>query len=232
MKKVSINLVGILLFATMLFACENSSNNTESNDDKDSSNTEVANNEGNEVEDVVSFSKFEHYATILTKTDLDAQFGEAFLTDATNSYAEGTVEKDVTILTNPDNGQIIKYVWGDDGNTTEWIEAQYNIYDENWEIIGTQKIEAENGLSLGMSLMELKDWNGADFKFSGFGWDYAGFIYEEEGSKISESPIQIALDLINYDGAEFTMGDVELNTNDSRLNKVDIIVTQFTMYIK
>ncbi len=229
MKKVSINLLGLLLFTTMIFACGNNSNNNHDVEvEDDTNNIEVVKDE---VENKIDFSKFEHYTKILTKKDLTAQFGEANLRDLTESYAEGTVEKEATILTNPKNGQVIKFIWDDDNAITSWIEVHYNIYDESYELIGTQKIDAENGLSLGMSLSELKDWNGDDFKFSGFGWDYAGTIYAEAGSKIIESPIRITLDILTYEGADFTIGDVVLRTDDSRLDNVNIIVAVLTMHI-
>ncbi|RLD61073.1 MAG: hypothetical protein DRI95_14620 [Bacteroidetes bacterium] len=236
MKKISINLLGILLFTTMLYSCgKNAKNNTESNNNEDTSTVvlvEEKENEATEVVDEIGFSKFEHYATILTKKDLIAQFGQANLRDLTKSYAEGSVVKEATILTNPQNGQVIEFIWDDDNSTTSWIEAYYKVYDENLELLGTQEIEAENGLSIGMSLSKLKEWNGDDFKFSGFAWDFAGGIYREEGSKISGSPIEITLDILSYEGADFAMGDVQLSTDDSRLDNVKIIVAGFLMHIE
>ncbi len=236
MRKVSINLLGILLFTTMLYSCgKNAKNNTESNN-YDNTSTEVLveeeEKEATELEDEIVFSKFEHYATILTKKDLIAQFGQANLRDLTKSYAEGSVVKEATILVNPQNGQVIEFIWGDDNSATSWIEAYYKVYDKNDELIGTQEIEAENGLSIGMSLSELKEWNGDDFKFSGFAWDFAGGIYREEGSKITESPIEVSLDLLSYEGADFAMGDVQLSTDDSRLDNIKIIVAGFLMHIE
>ena len=94
----------------MIFACENNSNNSNNKQDveaEDDTNNIVVEDE---IENKIDFSKFEHYAAILTKKDLTAQFGEANLRNTTVSYAEGTVEKEVTILTNPKNGQVIKYI--------------------------------------------------------------------------------------------------------------------------
>jgi hypothetical protein len=236
MKKISINLLGILLATTMFLSCGNSSdNNPETNNNTDNSDFVAVeeNNEvvDNEIEDVIDFSKFEHYATISTKTDLIARFGEENLADITVSYAEGTVVREATVLTNPQNGHVIQYVWEDDNVTISFIEAFYNVYNQDYELLSTQELEAENGLSLGMSLSELVDWNGDDFQFSGFGWDYAGGIYGDENSKITNSPVALTLDLLSFEGAEFTIGDVELSSSDSRLDDVDIIVSDFTMYI-
>ncbi|MBN2663048.1 MAG: hypothetical protein JXR68_05315 [Bacteroidales bacterium] len=229
MKKLSINLLGIILITTMLFSCGNNSNdNTEINDNNDN-NDVVVDDDGLNV---IDFSKFEHYATILNKADLITQFGETNLEDITVYYAEGTVEKEATVLTNPQNGYIIQYVWEDDNSTTSFIEASYNVYDRNYELVGTQKVEAENGLYLGMSLPDLVTWNGDDIQFYGFGWDYSGSVFETANSNLSNSRVKISLDLLSYDGAEFTLGDVELSSDDSRLDGLDIIVYSFTMYIE
>ena len=235
MKKVTINLLVVLFFATMLVACGGNSNNDNHNDEvelDEETNTEIVENKEEEVvENKIDFTKFEHYATILTKEDLTMKFGESDLLDGVDYYAEGTVEKHSTTLTNSTNGYVIKFIWGDDGNTTDWIEANYNLYGEDYDIIGTQMVITESGLFTGMSLSGLRDWNGADFKFSGFGWDYGGGIYAEEGSKIFDSPVRMSLDMLNYEGFDFAFGDIDLMADDDRLEYAGIIVSQLTIYI-
>jgi len=223
MKRLTINLFVLLFLSATIFSCGSSSNNENTNDDVNTDNEEVTINE-------INFSKFEHYATILTKSDLIAQFGQENLTDQIDSYAEGTVEKNTTTLINPENGYQIKYVWEDDNSSFSWIEADYNILDNEYNVIGTQKVPAENGLSSGMSLAELRTWNGANFQFSGFGWDYGGGIYAEEGSKIAKSAISISLDMLTSEGTEFALGDIELNADDERFKNVEIIVSRLTLY--
>jgi len=192
------------------------------------------------IEDVdevkIDFNTFNDYATILSKEDLIAQFGKENLEDRTAWYAEGTVERQSTVLTDPNNGNIIKFVWSDEDNsTTSWIEASYYKWNENYEIKGKQTIKTEDGLKLGMSLMELREWNEADIKFSGFGWDYAGGIFVEEGSKLAESNVELTL-INNQDksneGFEFMLGDVELSTTDERLTDAPVLVEMFSLYIE
>jgi hypothetical protein len=120
------------------------------------------------------------------------------------------------------------YVWDNETDKLAFLEARHTLYDEDFEITDTQKIETKDGLYLGMSLRELKEWNGDDFKFMGFGWDYGGTIMSEEGSKLNKSPVKIQLDLQDYEGGEFAMGDVELSTDDSWLYALNIIVSDFT----
>ena len=211
---------------------------------EDSNNSEVETTESvekveeiieDEIESEINFSKFEDYASILTKSDLIAQFGEKNLEDKTSWYAEGTVERQSTILNNPDNGHIVKFVWdGDDNETTSWIEASYYLWDDEFGIEGKQFIETENGLKLGMSLAELREWNGDDFRFSGFGWDYAGGVFAEEGSKLADSKVQVTLinDQVNSnEGFDFMIGDVELHADDENLKDAPVLVEQFSIHI-
>ncbi len=239
MKKISIKLLAILFLATMIFACgNNSNNNTTTDDNTNSDSVKIVNNEviddgEKEDEEVkIDFSKFEHYATILTKADLIAQFGEDALLDGVVYYAEGTEKRQTTTLTNKKNENIIRYVWDEDNSSTSSIEASYNIYDKDYAIIGTQKVVAENGLSTGMSLSELRTWNGADFKFSGFGWDFGGGIYSQEDSKIFASEVLITLDMLDTEGFDFANGDVELMADDSRLIGAKIIISNFSLFIE
>ncbi len=231
MKRITINLLVLLFLSATIFSCGNSNETTEKTDeDVNIDSVEVVNNEEDVETNEIDFSKFEHYATILTKSDLIAEFGQENLTDQIDSYAEGTVEKNTTILKNPENGYQIKYVWEDDNSTFSWIEADYNIFDNEYNLIGTQKIPAENGLSSGMSLAELRTWNGANFQFSGFGWDYGGGINAEEDSKIAASAIGMSLDMLTYEGTDFALGDIELNADDERLKDIEIIVSRLTLY--
>lgn len=139
------------------------------------------------------YSTIEDYGQITSKEQLISEFGEEYLVDGESWYAEGTVRFDKTVLTNPENGQVIKYLWKEDGNTLSHIEVNYYIRDEHFSILGTQVISCECGVSTGMSLQDLREWNGADFSFSGLAWDYAGRIFEEEGTRIAECQIQFIL---------------------------------------
>jgi len=187
-------------------------------------------------EDEIAFIKFDDYATILSKNDLIEIFGKENLVDKTTWFAEGTIERQTTTLTNPNNGHVIKYIWAEEDNsTTSWIESNYYLWDESFEIHGEQMIESKNGLKLGMSLADLKDWNNADIRFSGFGWDYAGNVFVDEGTKLAESNIQITL--LDNQGKQdekwlFLIGDIEFSTVDEKLKDAPILVEKFTIYIE
>jgi len=236
MKKITINLFMSLFLATLLISCNNNTQNSDVTIENETNTIRVDSvlektEEVSEIiiEEKIDFSKFEHFATILTKNELIEQFGESKLIDGIVTYAEGTVEMNITTLNTEDYS--IRYVWKEGSDSTDHIEADYKLYNKDFEEIGIQKVFSEEGLYTGMILSELKKWNGTDFKFSGFGWDYAGGIFNDENSKISKSPIQISLDLLDFEGANFAIGDVELNSNDSRLDSLNIVVSQLVLYI-
>lgn len=177
------------------------------------------------------FSKFEHYAKITTKKELIKKFGAENIINTVELFAEGTEERQVSLLTNPKNKQVIKYVWKDtDNETLSWLEANLFIYDKNGEAKGSQKIETVNGLWLGMSLAELRKWNGANFKFSGFDWDYGGGIYAEKGSKIFDSKVKATLYYNDTNIASFALGDVELFADDARLKNAKIFISSLSFH--
>lgn len=219
----------LLLFLLGLFIFSSCGGTNQENEaDSDTLETkEVATEESIDEPEKETSVMFEDYAVYQSKKSLTDKFGEANIKSSIESFAEGTVEFEVSILTDPENGNIIKYVWGED-NTLSWIEASVNIYDENYEITGKQSIKTKNGLTLGMSLSELREWNGANFKYSGFDWDFGGGIYNEEGSKIADSPVKLTL---GYSGANAPIGDIEVYADDEKYKDVDIFVSSFTFHI-
>ena len=232
MKKVSMKLVVVLFLSMIIFACGNTNDSSNENSDTEEveNDRDVIESDEDEIIEEESLNTIEDYAEFTTKDDLITVFGEENLFDGVEYYAEGTIVVESTTLTDPDNGQVIIYEWDDDFNLSA-IKANYSIIDENWNEIGTQKVESETGLSTGMTLSDLRTWNGEDFSFSGFGWDFGGYIFEDEGSKITDSPFEISLTMLEMEGFEFATGDVELNADDERLKDAEIIVYQLLMYI-
>lgn len=141
----------------------------------------------------ITYSTVEDYGQIVSKEQLVSEFGEENLVDGEAWYAEGTVRIENTLLTNPENGHVINYLWEEDGSTLSFIEANYYLMDEDYSIHGTQIITSESGLSTGMNLDELVEWNGEDFSFYGFGWDYEGGIFADSSSRFADCPVQVKL---------------------------------------
>jgi hypothetical protein len=180
------------------------------------------------------FNCFDDYANVLTKTELTAIFGKAALKDVVAWYAEGTVEKETTILNDAINGYELTYVWNDDNDSLAWISADYNLWDGH-EISGHQSLITKSGLRLGMTLNEIQDWNEVSFEFSGFGWDYAGGVYREEGTKLYETGFVLTLgegDNLDYEKFGFILGDTGLKSDDDKLNGAGIHLYSITKYMK
>jgi hypothetical protein len=185
----------ITSLSLFLFSCGGNADNAEENNDSEMTVDTIDSTESTLEEEIIDdlYSTIEDYGQITSKEQLFSEFDEECLVDGESWYSEGTVKFDNTVLTNPENGQVIKYLWKEDGNTLNHIEVNYYIFGEHFSVLGTQVISCECGVSTGMSLQDLREWNGADFSFFGFGWDYEGGISEEEGTRIAECPIQFKL---------------------------------------
>ncbi len=228
-KSLLVLIVGTLLIGS----CSDTTNSK-----NEAKNDTIVKNESAQNEDVVNdkveekMVYFEDYADVKNKEALIEKYGSENIKNSTESFAEGTIEREVSILTDPQNGYVIKYVWDEDNKTLSWLEASEMLFNDNNEVTGKQTIKAINGLWLGMTLKDLRDWNEADFKFSGFGWDFGGGVFAEQGSKIANSPIGITLNYSGNDIPDFAMGDIQLRADDERLKDLNITVSHFNFYPK
>lgn len=182
------------------------------------------------------FNTIEDYAQLKTKEELIATFGKENIKNGTSWYAEGTVQLKHSIVTNPKNKHIVKYLWDEENpKKLSSIEISYFDYNEDYEVLGTQKILSACGFYTGMPINDLRKWNGADFNFSGFGWDYEGGVFVKEKSRLSTCPVTIKLGLKhdgNLDLAEGLYGDQELSTSSEAVKKAPIIVERLYYYLK
>ena len=219
-----------------LFSCGGDTANMEENSDSEVPVETIDSSETSAEEETteVLYSTVEDYCQITSKDQLVSQFGEENLIDGESLYAEGTVRLENSVLTNPENGQVIKYLWEEDGNTLSLLEASYYLFDEDYSILGTQVISSECGVSTGMSLQELREWNGADFDFFGFGWDYEGGIFEDSGSKIAECSVHIKLSFdLEIEIPEEYLGmysDQLFNTADEITQGAPALINLLTYY--
>lgn len=233
--KIAVVIASLSLF---LFSCGGDAENTEMNNDSEMTVEIIDSTENMLEEEIIEGLYFtvEDYGQITSKEQLISEFGEENLVDGQSWYAEGTVKFDNTVLTNPENGQVIRYLWEEDGNTLSFLEANYYIFDEVYSIKGTQVISSECGVSTGMPLQDFKEWNGADFDFFGFAWDYAGAIVEREGTRIAECPIKFNLSLdLEVDvheeyGGSVMFSDQLFNTADEIIQGAPILIDELTYY--
>lgn len=184
------------------------------------------------VEETTTFEYFEDYAQIESKTALYEQFSADQLKDDERWYAEGTVKREVTILTNEENK--ITFVWAEEDNESlASIEANHLLYNENYEEVGSQTIKSITGVELGWSIKQLVEWNEAPIYFYGFGWDFGGGIVksEEKGGKILSCETRMTLDM-DWSDEKYNdiSGDQEFNSDEDGIMDAPIFVSYFSYY--
>ncbi len=213
----------------------NDQNTTITTDDQNNPNKVVENAETTEenVVDVSQFEYLEDFAKLDTKTKLYNAYGAENLEDDSQWFAEGTVEYQITRLTDPNTLNVYIYNWSQGNNETlSFIEAPTLIWDNNYEVARRQVVMSKSGVFTGMTIKDLHTWNGADFSFSGFGWDYEGGIFAEEGSNIANAGVIIKLSLEDYNNPDNThlLGDIEFSTADEGILDAPIMVDRITYY--
>ena len=181
----------------------------------------------------ISYTTIEDYGRIAGREQLITEFGEENLVDGESWYAEGTVRIEHTELTDPENGHVIRYLWEEDGKTLSSLEVDYYLFDQDFSILGTQTVESDCGVYTGMPLEELKKWNGADFNFYGFGWDYEGGIFRDD-TRFADTPviIKLSFDLETEIPDEYRgmYSDGVFSTADDIAQGAPVLVDRLTYY--
>lgn len=235
------NILIISLATLTLWSCgaaeeptEEKETNTTENTDTTAIETEVEVTEVEE-EEVADFSKIEHYAIFTSKDMLIENFGAENIEDGSSWFGEGTMELQHSVLTNPSNGHIVKYVWEEENPTKlSFIEVYANVRNAQYETVSVQKIGTDCGLFTGMTIKEMKDLNGEDFSFSGFGWDFHGMVRQADDSKIASCGLSLALDLKFEEGKDEyngLYGDIELSTADELVLNAPITLDHITLFV-
>jgi hypothetical protein len=141
--------------------------------------------------------------------DLRELFGGNEVKDSTIYGPEGMDTLQVTFLLSGKPGEIIVN-WRDSfyHQKISFIEA-YNP---------ASPYHTERGLKIGSSLKELLAANGKQINFTGFGWDYGGYIMSYNGGKLDSADILFTLSGFE-EMPDGLYGDSELNTSDSLVQK-------------
>lgn len=224
------------LIALLFIACGSEDENTTVSSDDTTIETDTTAIDSVLVEEEpISVEFFEDYANFTTKEAVYEQFGEENLKDDTAYYAEGTVMLMSTILNDPATGYRIKYVFEEENpDKVNFIEV-YNVkWSSDYENQGTQKVLTSEGLYTGMSLEDLVAWNdGKHFEFSGFGWDYAGGVFEINDTKLGKSKVGITLTMkdAGYENYTHLLGDVSFKTDAEEVKGAPIVIGTMTLSV-
>ncbi|MEO7922856.1 MAG: hypothetical protein ABIR30_04210 [Chitinophagaceae bacterium] len=143
-------------------------------------------------------------------TGLQTIYGRSNVTDERICGPECVDSLDVTVIYTGTPKEIIVY----------WKDSAYH------KSIGTLRAggsgapyHTSTGLKIGSTLQDLLKQNGQKINFSGFGWDYGGYIQSFNSGSLDKSPILFRLDLMEGDTNEL-LGDTELNTDMPAVKKV------------
>lgn len=146
----------------------------------------------------------------LNYSDLKVIFGEENIKDERICGAECIDSIDVTKIY-PDKGnEIIIY----------WQDSAYHKKIGNIESFQDKSpYHTSSAIKIGSTLQDILQLNGQKITFSGFGWDYGGYIHSYNNGKLEKSPIKYRLDLTGGD-YHTLYGDTELDTDMPEVKKM------------
>lgn len=227
MRQISL----FLLMLSFLFACGKSTDesNKLSQDGisaKDSIETQNANPDVTAEEDPVEEAAL--FLEDLFNYDSEAKLIETFGADNVSRgidyLPEGLGQYPVSILYEGSD-KAVQFTWKD----TTSFERLESVFIEGQQ--GQWK--TQKGLRLGMNTDEIAQLNGKNIRFSGFGWDYAGFV-QLDGGKLDDKKTTLRLSLpANFNGGQAydaIYGDVLLNNETPLVRKAKPILTNIEIY--
>lgn len=158
-----------------------------------------------------------------TRADLVKIFGESKLTDDVILEDEGTISVPVTKVNNGDQNYFT-VAWEED---TRKKILYIRDFGSAWKI--------PEGIGVGTSFKALHSYLG-DFKLTGLGWDYGGFI-NLETTKLSKYQGKLSLKLApdekaiqkNSQQYEAVLSDRELSSTNPNWEPLDMKVSQMIL---
>ncbi|MDY6896969.1 MAG: hypothetical protein SWZ49_02690 [Cyanobacteriota bacterium] len=159
-----------------------------------------------------------------TRADLVEMFGESKLKDDVLLEDGGTISVPVTKV-NLDDGKSFTVAWEED-NREKLLYVR--DFGSAWK--------TPEGIGVGTSFQELRKKLG-DFKLTGLGWNYGGFI-NLETTKLSEYQGLLSLKLAPNEEAikknpqqhEAVLGDRELSSTNPNWQSLEMKVSQMTVH--
>jgi len=216
-----------VLFTFFLISCgQEESNTSESQEDTTSTSEETTSPEEettkeNEEQKVTFLDDIVQYDS---EKELIEVFGEENVTRGKETGPEGMSEYLVSKIFEGTPNELV-ITWEDTENFQKMTGVTtYGAVANQWK--------TKNGLALGMPVSEIVELNGKDISFSGFGWDYAGFVNFQKGSLADESKTYIRVDLSpetyenmpeEYNGL---LGDITLSSDAELVKKANPIIVE------
>lgn len=160
--------------------------------------------------------ELESLAQIIASNNLEAVYPEAKISEGTDLFEEGTVERAYSILY-PGTADELLITWKDD-NRTQLHEMRF---DKNG------RWQTREGIKVGTTYDELVRLNGNSIKFYGFGWDYSGAV-DWNGGKLADSKVRVFLAPKNTPSNKF-IGDQVIEATPEEIKELDLSV-QAVMY--
>lgn len=155
------------------------------------------------------------------KEDVEKIFGTSFIQDGDIFFPEGMTAKGFYIF--KDSPLELQCVTNEKTGTIDNIMIRQP--SSNWS--------TSDGIKIGMKLDDLARINGKPITFSGFGWDYGGFILSFNNGKLSQFDAGMTLSLgepDNLDGLEEFMGDVECSTANKKILGKGVKVVEISIF--
>lgn len=216
------NLLFIVAFIFLLWSCGNKETSSTEKQEDTTENANDNHTEENDEQAEVSeeLSILEDLLKYNSEVELMDKFGKENVTRSIDYLPEGMGEYSVTKMYEGTPDEVI-INWED---TTKFEKISFV------EIKGSEanKWSTSEGLKLGMGLDELVKINEKAVEFSGFGWDYAGFVQFKEG-KLENKKIGVRLDLPkekyeNPDKYNALMGDTMLSSDTDLVKEANPII--------
>lgn len=227
----TIKLLTLILFLFFLWSCGGGTNESNKETQEDTTTEETAEEDGvtsrdmtdKEIEDGAEFQYLDDFLQYNSEAELIEVLGEEKVTKGIEYAPEGLGEFPVTKIYEGTTAEIT-ITWKDEDNFTELASIYMRGDTENgWQ--------TKNGLYLGMPVSEIVELNGTDITFTGFAWDYAGFVDFQGGNLADDSNAFIVLDLPTEAYAEESkyndlMGDVQLSSDMNLVQEAQPIVVE------
>lgn len=156
-----------------------------------------------------------------SETELISKFGKENVARDTAWYPEGMGQYMISVLY-PGTNNEVEFTWKDSIAFSGLQELALHQDSAEW---------STHGIKIGSTLADLIRLNKKDFIFSGFGWDYGGAVFWNEGGDLTD--LMITLDISNYDVPQIEqdslLGDQSVSSKSPIARKNNPVVREILL---